>query len=253
MSKNKNIKILFWDIETSPILAWIWRPGYKINVDHSQVKAGETTDIICICYKWAHENKIHSLDWGINKQDSSKMLDKFSKVLEEADIIVAHNGDRFDIKHVNTQRLLNNQPPLKWPNSEDTLKQLKKHFNFPSFRLDYLAKTLVGAGKDKMCFQDWIDIKENKKQKALDKMIKYCKKDVLRLQQIFDKVSPYMEVKVSRAAIKGVSNHGHCPHCASDDIQLNGRYYIKTGYRQAYRCKSCSHAWRSSKTIKIHP
>ena len=60
----------------------------------------------------------------------------------------------------------------------DRANKFRKYFYFPSYKLDFLGKTLVGAGKDKMQFQDWIDVVENKEIKALDKMIKYCKKDV---------------------------------------------------------------------------
>jgi len=181
MAKQRKPRILFFDIETSPILAYIWRPGSKISVSHNQVKKGQKTDIICICYKWAHEKKIHSLDWDIKKQNSAKMIDEFTKIVESADLVIGHNGDRFDIKHVNTQRLLHGQAPIMWPTSEDTLKQFRRIFALPSYRLDFLAKLLVGAGKDPMSFQDWIDIVEHKSPKALKKMINFQLRFTLEL------------------------------------------------------------------------
>jgi DNA polymerase elongation subunit (family B) len=59
-----------------------------------------------VCWKWAGKKEVKSLNWGIKKQNSAKMIAAFTKEIEKADIVVAHNGDHFDVKHINTQRLL---------------------------------------------------------------------------------------------------------------------------------------------------
>ena len=237
-------KILIYDIETKPIKAWIWRPGTKINVSHDMIVDGQQTDIICICYKWHGEKKIHSLDWGLKKQDSSKMIEEFTKLIESADVVLAHNGDGFDLKHINTQRLLKGQPPIAWPTSEDTLKMIKKHFNFPSNRLDYLSRTLVGGGKDRMIFRDWVDIVEYKSQKALNKMLKYCKKDVELLDKVFSKIKPYVNLKMNRSILVNGHRDG-CPNCGSTNISKRGFLTTKAGRYQRYQCQDCG-SWSKS-------
>lgn len=239
-------KILLWDIETKPIKAWIWKPGSKINVTHDMIVDGQQTDIICICYKWLGEKKVYSLDWGLKKQDSSKMIEDFTKVVEQADIIIGHNGDSFDMKHLNTQRLLKGQPPILWPTSEDTLKMVRKHFNFSSNRLDFLSKTLVGGGKDRMTFRDWVDIVEYKSDKALKKMIKYCKKDVELLDKVFSRLLPYVDLKVNRSIITNGHRDG-CPNCGSKDLIKRGFALTRAGKYQRYQCKSCAHVHKSHK------
>jgi hypothetical protein len=246
--KKREPKILVWDVETSPVKAWIWRTGSKINVSHDQIVDGQQTDIICICYKWHGQNKVHSLDWGVKKQDSSKMIEEFTKVVEQADIVLAHNGDRFDMKHFNTQRLLKGQPPIAWPTSEDTLKMVRKHFNFTSNRLDYLSRTLVGGGKDRMTFRDWVDIVDYKSEKALKKMIKYCKKDVELLDKVFTKIKPYVDLKVNRSLIKNNNRLG-CANCGSEETQKYGVITTRTGRYQKIKCKSCGHVYRHHKKI----
>ena len=238
-------KILIYDIETSPILAYIWRPGYNMTVTHDMIKKGQQTNIICICYKWHGEKKTYSLQWD-KHQDSETMIEKFSKVVEQADVVLAHNGDRFDLKHINTQRLLQDKPPIAWPTSEDTLKMVKKHFNFASNRLDFLSKTFVGAGKDKMSFQDWVDIVENNCEKAMRKMIKYCKRDVDLLDQVFTKIKPHVTLKANRSLLL-MGNTDGCPNCGVNHIIKQGFYVTKAGKWQKLKCQNCGHIFKGKK------
>ena len=58
----KKIKRLFFDIETSPNIGLFWTSGYKLNISHDSIIKERA--IICICYKWAGDDKIYSLQWG---------------------------------------------------------------------------------------------------------------------------------------------------------------------------------------------
>ena len=245
MSLESNKKILFFDIETAPTLAWIWRTG-KQYISHSQIKDNQRTGIICICYKFLNEDKVRALNWGSDDQSSEKMIEEFSRVVASADLIVGHNGDRFDMRHINTQRLLNNQPPISWPTSEDTLKQFRKVFFLPSYSLDYISKLLTGSGKDRMEFRDWIDIVQDKKALALKKMISYCKKDVLKLEQIWRKASKYCQVKIHQGVAAGVGRES-CPRCASEAFIKDGFKLTRIGRQQRYQCKECSYKWTDSR------
>jgi len=236
-------RILFFDVETCPVLAWVWKTGYKMSISHDQIKKGQKFDIICICWKWDGESKVHYLDWGINKQDSSDMIEEFTKVVEQADIVVAHNGDKFDIKQINTQRLLKGQDPIAWPTSEDTLKQFRKYFAFPSYKLDYLCKTLFRTGKGNMHFQDWIDIVERHDQKALDKMINYCKKDVILLARLFNRAKKFFAPKVNVGLISGTGKLS-CPRCGSLDSVSKGIRRTLTRQYQTRKCLACKHVYK---------
>lgn len=250
MKENKP-KVLFWDVETTYVRARIWNMG-KQYVGHEKIVDGDRTKIICIGYKWLGEKKTHILKWNNKTQDCSKIIRDFSKVVEEADVAIAHNGDRFDVKHFNTQCLLYGLPPVNWPTTEDTLKQLRQKFYLPSYKLDYVAKMLFGEGKNPMNFQDWIDIIEGKNQKtkdaALEKMIKYCKKDVQLLEDAWKVVAPYLEPKVNRSLIKNNHRLG-CPSCGNDKVHKDGRKVTKSGIYQRYQCQTCGHKFRGSKKL----
>jgi len=238
-------KVLFWDIETKPVRFWAWRTG-KQYLGHEQIVAGERFDIICICYKWAHESKVHELSWNIKTQDSTSMINAFTKIIESADIAVAHNGDSFDMRQVNTQRLLKNLAPIDWPVSDDTLKAFRKHFYLPSYKLDYIASLLEGVGKDRMGFQDWIDIVEKKDPAALRKMIKYCKKDVLLLDSIYKKAKRFFKPKIHVGILNGLAKTT-CPSCGSSRSCSKGVMIGTTFKSQRRTCKDCGRTYKGAR------
>lgn len=244
----KKPKILFYDIETKPVKAWVWRTG-KQYINHSQIVDGERFDIICLAYKWYGERQVRTLDWGIKKQCSKSMIKAFGKIIEEADIAIGQNSDRFDVKQINTQRLMHNLPPIAWPTSEDMLKLMRKQFYLTSFSLDYVSKLLTGDGKDRMSFADWIDIVDYKDTKALDKMLKYCAKDVKKLESVFRKIEPHLDYKAHRGVISGAGRDS-CPGCGTTNIQNYGKVIRRTGKYQRYRCTECGKVWRDTRLFR---
>jgi len=236
LSAPRKLKILIWDIETRYVVARLWRTGDQY-VQHDQIITGQHVDIICIGYKWYGEKKVHCLTWDKN-QNSAKMVEAFSKIVAQADLVVAHNGDKFDMKNLNTQRLLHGQTPISWPTSEDTLKQLRKLFALPSYKLDYVAKLLTGDGKKPMAFDDWVQIVENKSAKHLKKMVTYCKKDVKKLEEVYRKIEKFIPPKLN-ASIAVHDNRLGCPRCGHQTLQKHGFRTTLTGRFQRLFCPAC--------------
>ena len=48
--RENKTKILFYDIETSPSLSFVWGAGWGINIPYDNII--ETWKIICISYSW---------------------------------------------------------------------------------------------------------------------------------------------------------------------------------------------------------
>lgn len=230
-------KILFYDIETKPLLAYIWRLGEQV-VNHKQLaKWGYRYDIICISYAWNDGTPAKVIHWGYEEQDSRRVIQEFDKIIKQADITIGKNSDRFDVKHINSQRLLHNLPPLPdWMDYTDDLeRQIRKYFAFPSYSLDYISKELGLGGKVKMEFQDWIDIVEKLNKKSFIKMCDYNKKDVEDTRALWNKIQPHIKPKFSMATFYG---DFRCIHCASKDLKKDGvRFKGKTKY-QTFFCKA---------------
>ena len=121
------MKRLIFDIEVSPNIGWFWKPEHYTRVYHDNIILEGS--IICICYKWVGENSVHALTWD-TKHNEKLMLQEFIKVMNEADEVVTHNGDRFDIVWLRTRCLVNGVPMMPDYTSIDTYKEAKYKFNF---------------------------------------------------------------------------------------------------------------------------
>lgn len=237
MSTTKTYrKRLFFDIETSPNIGLFWEAGYKKNIDYSNIIKERA--IICICYKWEGEKEVFSLNWD-SKQDDKKMLEKFIEVADTATELVGHNGDKFDLAWIRTRCLFHKIPMFPKYTTIDTLKVARQKFRFNSNRLNYIADYLGIGQKIKTEYSLWKDILLKKDKIAMEKMIKYCKKDVSLLEQVFVALKGHIEAKTHYGVIFG-EDRGSCPECGSDDLIKSKKVVTATGLiRIQYRCKTC--------------
>lgn len=248
--KNKP-RILFYDIETAPLKAWVWSTG-KQYVNHKQlVKDHSRYGIICVTYCWNDNKPAQCIDWGYNEQDTGKVVKEFDEIIKTADYTIGKNSDRFDTKMINAARMFAGLPGLpQWTKYTDDLeRQMRRYFRMPSQSLDYISGQLGLGGKIKMEMQDWIDIveKNDNGERSLAKMIKYGKKDVIDTRSLWFKLSEHFDSKWNQAAYQNIDLS--CKHmdCGSENIKKNGtRMAGKTRY-QEYACVDCGrYAGRSS-------
>ena len=233
MTKNR----LFFDIETSFNVGIFWRSGYNLNINPGDIIHERA--IICICYKWEGEEEVHSLQWD-SKQSDKAMLKKFLKVMAQANEIVAHNGDRFDMKWLRTRCIFHGLPMPPVHNTIDTLKEAKRYFNFNSNKLDYIAKFLgVGKKMDTGGLDLWKDIVFKKSPEAMAKMVAYCQMDVNVLQAVFDKLNSYTQSKVNYAVLRGGDKYD-CPQCGTTNVWYNKKVTTSAGTIHHWLiCKPC--------------
>lgn len=240
-------KVLFIDIETSPNVLLSFRIGQKVSLNPDSIV--QERRIICICWKWQGEKEVHHLEWD-RKQDDKRMLKRFHKVLDKADIIVGHNGDGYDIPFIKGRMLIHGLPPVAEIQSLDTLKFTRGKFYFNSNKLDYIGQTL-GLGKklETGGFQLWKDITLNNCSKSLKKMIKYCKQDVKLLEKVYDKLLPHSKPKYRL----GGDDSLDCTNCGSQNTHAHRTYATRAGTkRQVMLCQECgaSHVISRSKYEK---
>ena len=212
-----------------------WRAGYKINLTHDNII--QERAIICVCYKWEGEEEVHCIKW--NKGNDKKLVEKFSKIISEADEIVAHNGNKFDLKWFNTRNLIHNLPPIPQYKTVDTLTIARKHFYLNSNRLDYLGKILLNEGKINAPYDLWKRICLHNEPSAMDDMVRYCQKDVELLERVWKKLSAYDKPK-SHAGVMNGLERWTCPHCGSEDVKVSKTRVTPAGMIQKQmQCGSC--------------
>ena len=202
-----NRKRLYFDIETSPNIGFFWTAGFKLNISTESIIKERA--IICICYKWEEDKVTHSLNWD-SKQNDKKMLQEFIKVANEADELVGHNGDKFDLAWVRTRCLFHRLEMFPTYTTIDTLKVARSKFKFNSNKLNYIAQYLGIGEKIHTEYNLWKDIVLNKDKEAMDKMIKYCKMDVILLEKVHKELSLHIPAKTHYGVIFG-GDRGSCP------------------------------------------
>jgi len=228
---------LFFDIETSPNIGLFWQAGYKQKIDYSNII--QERAIICICYKWEEEKEVYSLQWD-SKQNDKKMLQAFVEVANQASELVGHNGDKFDLTWIRTRCLFHEIEMFPTYTTIDTLKVSRSKFRFNSNKLDYIADYLGMGRKIKTEFSLWKDILLKSDKAAMEKMIKYCKKDVVLLEKVFKRLSGHIEPKTHYGVLFG-GDRGSCPECGSDDLRRMVKRTTATGLKKIqYQCNTCN-------------
>ena len=246
--QTSEIKRLFFDIETSYYLVPTFQ-FWKVNINPDNILREKK--IICIAYKWQYEDKVHVLKWDEN-QDDTKLIKDFIQVIKDADELIAHNGDKFDIKELRTRAILTGNLMFPIYRTLDTLKKSRQYFRFPSNKLDYLGKVLnVGRKLDHEGMKLWIDICEHKNKTSLKKMIEYCVQDVAVLEDVYFALSPYIYHNTNMAVLKG-GEKWHCPECASQNVQLSHTDATAMGYiKRHMKCNSCRKFYKISNRTYI--
>lgn len=227
---------LYFDIETSPNIGLFWSAGYKQTIDYSNIIKERA--IICICYKWEDEKEVYSLNWDKNQCDK-KMLIEFIKIANQANELVGHNGDRFDLPWIRTRCLFHGIDMFPTYQTIDTLKISRNKFRFNSNRLNYIAQYLGIGQKIKTEFNLWKDIVLRKDKDAMDKMVKYCKKDVQLLEKVHKFLNNHTLAKTHYGVIYG-QDRGTCPECGSDELHIRMRRTTASGLKKIqYQCQTC--------------
>lgn len=228
---DEELKVLLLDIETTPCLAYIWSLWKEVG---STKMVERDWNILCWCAKWLGSKEIMS--GKADKTNDFNCLVELHKLLDEADIVIAQNGDNFDIKKINTRLVMHGFKPPSEFRTIDTLKIARKHFKFTSNRLDDLGQYLgVGKKMDTGGFTLWRDCINGVKG-AIEKMVKYCKKDVILLEKVYLKLRPYVKNHPNMGVLK---NGVACPKCGSRKVQYRGWNITSKQRKRRLHCRSC--------------
>lgn len=231
------MKILFFDIETTPNLGYWWHGLWEQDI----IKIKKEGSVLCFAYKWADSKQTHFV--GLNRKNRKQLAKELWKIFDEADIIVAHNGDRFDIKKSNVFFLKHGLTPPSPYKTVDTRKEAKKHFMFNSNKLTDLGKFLeLGEKEQTGGFSLWEGCMSGDR-KAWHTMEVYNRQDVVLLEKVYKKLLPWMKSHPDTLL-------GECPKCGSDRVQSRGLSVTRKGSKSRLHCQSCG-GWHLSPMIAL--
>lgn len=235
---RSKLRRAFVDIETSPNLAYVWGK-WEQNV----IAFKEEWRIIAFAVKYEGDKRVYTYalpDFSLYKKDplnDRDLVKMLRDVLDDADEVVAHNGDRFDIPKANARIIAHGFTPPSPYRAVDTKKIAKRHFKFDSNKLDDLGEYL-GVGR-KMAtggFSLWLGCLAGD-MGAWTKMKKYNGQDVVLLENIYQKFAPWNVNFTNRNAFHGTRDA--CPRCSSKKMQARGYLTNTSGKFQRFQCQDC--------------
>lgn len=228
------MKILIFDIETAPNLAYVWGL-WKQNIGLNQIKRDD--QMLCWSAKWLGKKEI-LFDTLAGLEDDGKLAISLAALFDEADIVVTYNGNSFDIPWLNTVMINNNLTPPSPVKNIDLYQTVKKRFRFSSNKLEHVAKRLgLGQKVKHEGFELWTACMSGDK-KAWSKMLRYCKQDVKLTEKLYLRLRPWIK-NHPNVNIGDDSEEIKCAACSSANLKKNGIEYLTSGAYQRYKCRSC--------------
>jgi uncharacterized protein YprB with RNaseH-like and TPR domain len=231
-------RILFVDIETSPLVTLAWS-RWKANA----AAVLEESFVMVVAWRWGHEKRTHVLDlpdfplYRHDKKSDRELVEHVHQLLSQSDIVISHNGDRFDIKVLLGRMAVHEIPPPPPFKSVDTLK-LSRRFRFSSHSLQEISKLFnLGEKKPHDGIDTWRRAIEGD-AKAWRIMREYCAHDVTLLVKLYERLRGYAK---SHPDLSWWSRKEYCPTCRSYDIEPGGWHKCRL------HCLSCGAWWSVTK------
>ncbi len=227
------------------MLYYAWRPW-----DSHALEVLEYSKIISFSAKWLHEKRVITKALCDYKRNPDKsLLSDLWDLINEADIIVAHNGKAFDFGRMNSAFAKHDFAPPAPIQKVDTKQVAKREFGFDSNSLEHLAQFLGLGGKMATGgYELWKQCRKGDPA-AWAKMKKYNAHDVVLLEKVYLKLLPWM---TNHPNLNLYSRGEGCPKCGGPDnkIQSRGPYEARTRLYHRYQCMTCRGWLKESKAIK---
>ncbi len=245
-------RILILDIENSPVLADVWSL-WKTNVGINQIN--RDWYMLTWAAKWRGEDYVYSdalthypEDYAENPEDDFQILATIRDMLDEADVVVGHNSNRFDLPKIRARMVTHGIAPFSPVQEVDTLVFAKKMFKFTSNKLDFISQALgVGEKMDTGGHILWTGcMRGDKKSWAM--MEEYNRRDVVITEEVYNKLAPWSKSHPNYALYSGL-DVSCCGVCGSRELRREGHAYTNLGKFQKYQCKDCGKWMRSRRNV----
>lgn len=231
-------KVLIWDLETGGVNAFKADLGFILNFGYKWLHA-ETTRVL----------KVSDYPGWFSKETGvvdRPLIEHILPILAEADMLVAHYGDKFDRRFLQGRCVINGLQPPPPTIQRDTWRIARGAFAFSSNRLGNLAKALGLAEQKYQKTADewpgwWIRAMAGD-EKAIRDMAKYCAQDVRTLEQIYLKLRVYDNFQHPRL----YDNRENCKLCGGSVTYQGYRRTVERRYKR-YKCGDCGRWGTDSK------
>lgn len=247
-----NAKILLLDVETAPAEMY----GFQLfNQNHGIDQIKHDSYMLCWCAKWLGQKKImfdsiykHKISFMADPRDDKSIAKAIWKLMDEADICVAHYGSKFDFKWLNTVFIKAGLPPVAPYKMVDTKIEASKNFYFLSNKLDFIGRRL---GLGHKVHHDGFDLWKRcmaGHEPSWKLMEKYNKQDVKLLEKAYLKMRPYMKQHPNLATYDDTGKRT-CSKCGGHRLKSKGIYRAVVHSYQKLICVECGAPNRDYKIL----
>lgn len=247
--KKKELKILFWDLESSLIEGYffgIWQQ----NIPVTSIKKHAHL----LSNSWAfNDGEVQGVRLtpdDVRTSNDYHVVKDTIDAINKADLIVTFNGKKFDIKLLNTRALFWGLQPVKYPKHIDLMQDAKRQFKFPSNSMQNISMYLGLGGKIQTggislwqrCanYDDYEDC-----DAALEQMLVYGRGDIKATRELFYRLKGWSKTTPNIGLMTKVINGENlkentellCVHCGSNNVtMINQKGYTNISAFELYRC-----------------
>lgn len=215
----------------------------KVLGDSWRTMSADCSSLISMAWKWHKEPEISVAHVGMldtfasNPWDDRQLVEMVLEPLNQADVIVTHYGNKFDVPYLRTKCM---EHGLQQPDHNiefiDTCRIARGKLKLSRNRLGHIAKFLGVKEKGSISHEQWFQVMRSSHE-AINKIAEYNIQDVIVLEQIYNKLMPFTAKKSD--AIKDANC---CPKCNSTEIKAEGWRHNGQQRYQRLHCKACG-AW----------
>lgn len=236
----EGMRILIWDIETT---------DFKANFGHMLMYAAKFVGEDYVYYDTIDSNPAYGTS-PLSMLDDRHLVEGVTGLLDEADAVVHHYGDRFDLPFVNTRALEWGLEPPRPVATIDTWRIARNHLAMTSNRLRTLAESFSDVPKGDIAKNEW-KLAAHGDRKTLRKMLDYCIDDVLATEQVYLALRPLIRNHPYMGIVHDLPlTHENCPVCGSAATQNRGTRRTKCFIIRRHQCLDCG-SWFKGKQKKV--
>lgn len=181
-----------------------------LDIETSGLNAGFGV-VLCAVVKLygPDERKIFRADeyepWKTGQRaNDAPLLRDILSCLEDADIIIAHNGLKFDLPFLRTRAVIHGLPPVNFQKIIDPVQLARQHFRFAGNSLDSISKTIgTQEKKTPLSPEVWQRATLNGDADAMETIVTHCVADVDVLEEICWKLRGYIRTIDRAGSFRG--------------------------------------------------
>lgn len=242
-------RIMFFDLESAATIAATFG-RFKTNIGHDNV-IKEGGWLLSAAWKYKGDIDVSSVVCSSEEAiacNDERIVASLYDAFEQADIVVAHAANRFDIPLFRSRLALHGFNMHKSVKIIDTL-QVARNMKFNSNKLDSLASYFnLEQKRQHEGINLWIRCQQGD-EKALKELELYNVQDIVVLEQLYNKLKAY-DRKPANLALYFDDNKHRCPACASAAVEPTANIvYTQVSAFTEMICLDCGHRSKQRSNI----